>query len=182
MNTEVTSSDEGGFSRRRVMKGVAWTVPVIVTAVGAPPASASPGPTDASGTWGNVGASTATGSVGSLAVQAPTTFDIKTGTGFKETSLTYTITIPSLGSQKSLIEIASASPGTGTSTVGKGGKNTTFTGTLTTTPGNHNLHVVLGGFKYTTKPNKTGLHTYTMTLTVSGTTISTSSSLSITFP
>jgi hypothetical protein len=45
LNDEVTSSEEAGFSRRRVVKGVAWSVPVIVAAVGAPPASASPGPT-----------------------------------------------------------------------------------------------------------------------------------------
>jgi hypothetical protein len=45
LNAEATSSEEGGFSRRRVVKGVAWSVPVIVAAVGAPPASASPGPT-----------------------------------------------------------------------------------------------------------------------------------------
>ncbi len=44
LNAEVTSNEKGGFSRRRVMKGVAWTVPVIVAAVGAPPAAASPGP------------------------------------------------------------------------------------------------------------------------------------------
>lgn len=41
---EELESKESGFSRRRVVKGVVWTVPVLVTAVGAPPASASPGP------------------------------------------------------------------------------------------------------------------------------------------
>ncbi|WP_141688724.1 hypothetical protein [Pseudarthrobacter enclensis] len=43
MNDEL-DTNEDGFSRRRVVKGVAWTLPVLVTAVGAPPASASPGP------------------------------------------------------------------------------------------------------------------------------------------
>lgn len=43
LNDEL-DTNEGGFSRRRVVKGVAWTLPVLVTAVGAPPASASPGP------------------------------------------------------------------------------------------------------------------------------------------
>lgn len=42
LNEEIESK-ESGFSRRRVVKGVAWTLPVLVTAVGAPPASASPG-------------------------------------------------------------------------------------------------------------------------------------------
>ena len=42
MNAEVTSSGgHSGFSRRRVVKGVAWSVPVIVTAIAAPAAAAS---------------------------------------------------------------------------------------------------------------------------------------------
>lgn len=41
---EELDTQESGFSRRRVVKGVAWSLPVLVTAVGAPPASASPGP------------------------------------------------------------------------------------------------------------------------------------------
>ncbi|PTT64567.1 hypothetical protein [Arthrobacter sp. HMWF013] len=43
LNAEVTSNEEGGFSRRRVVKGVAWSVPVLVTAIAVPPASASGG-------------------------------------------------------------------------------------------------------------------------------------------
>lgn len=42
-NADVDSQEENGFSRRRVVKGVAWSLPVLVTAVGAPPASASLG-------------------------------------------------------------------------------------------------------------------------------------------
>jgi hypothetical protein len=45
LNAEVTSGEERGFSRRRVVKGVAWSVPVIVTAIAAPAAAASPPPT-----------------------------------------------------------------------------------------------------------------------------------------
>jgi hypothetical protein len=45
LNAASTSSEEDGFSRRTVFNGVAWSVPVIVAAVGAPPASASPPPT-----------------------------------------------------------------------------------------------------------------------------------------
>ncbi|MBP1135067.1 hypothetical protein JOE31_001299 [Arthrobacter sp. PvP023] len=43
LNANATSSEERGFSRRRVVKGVAWSVPVIVTAIAAPAAAASPG-------------------------------------------------------------------------------------------------------------------------------------------
>lgn len=40
---EELESKESGFSRRRVVKGVAWTVPVIMATVAVPPASASTG-------------------------------------------------------------------------------------------------------------------------------------------
>jgi hypothetical protein len=39
---EELESKESGFSRRRVVKGVAWSVPVIITAVASPAAAASP--------------------------------------------------------------------------------------------------------------------------------------------
>ncbi|MDQ0000060.1 hypothetical protein [Pseudarthrobacter sulfonivorans] len=45
LNAEVRGSEAGGISRRRVVKGVAWSVPVIVTAIAAPAAAASPPPT-----------------------------------------------------------------------------------------------------------------------------------------
>ena len=163
---------------------MAWSVPVIATAIAAPAAAASAVP--ASVTWGLVGASSATGSSGSLTVQAPTTFDIQTGTAFTGSSVSYTITInEDKSEQSSKVEISSASPGTGTSSIGQGAdKATTFAGTLTTTPGSHVLHVTLAGFKYT-KPNKAGAYTYTVTLTVTigGTTLTPAvSTLAITFP
>lgn len=51
LNAEIDGREEkGGISRRRVAAGVAWSVPVILTTVAAPPASASPGPTPAPAT------------------------------------------------------------------------------------------------------------------------------------
>ncbi|MDQ0689812.1 hypothetical protein [Arthrobacter sp. W4I7] len=41
MNETVTSGEENGFSRRRVVAGVAWSLPVIATAIAAPAAAAS---------------------------------------------------------------------------------------------------------------------------------------------
>jgi hypothetical protein len=41
LNEKVTSSNENGFSRRRVVAGVAWSLPVIATAIAAPAAAAS---------------------------------------------------------------------------------------------------------------------------------------------
>jgi hypothetical protein len=45
LNAEVTSSEEGGLSRRRIVKGAAWSMPVIAAAIAAPAASASGGTT-----------------------------------------------------------------------------------------------------------------------------------------
>jgi len=41
LNTDVDSQEENGFSRRRVIAGVAWSLPVIATAIAAPAAAAS---------------------------------------------------------------------------------------------------------------------------------------------
>ncbi|MDQ0767963.1 hypothetical protein QF031_000712 [Pseudarthrobacter defluvii] len=45
LNAEIEGTEESGFSRRRVVAGVAWSLPVIATAIAAPAAAASPGPT-----------------------------------------------------------------------------------------------------------------------------------------
>lgn len=41
LNADVDGKDENGFSRRRVVAGVAWSLPVIATAIAAPAAAAS---------------------------------------------------------------------------------------------------------------------------------------------
>ncbi|MGN7147485.1 hypothetical protein ACTHQ6_00640 [Arthrobacter sp. SAFR-179] len=41
LNADVDGKEEGGFSRRRVVAGVAWSLPVIATAIAAPAAAAS---------------------------------------------------------------------------------------------------------------------------------------------
>ncbi|UTT68809.1 hypothetical protein NMQ03_16515 [Arthrobacter sp. DNA4] len=46
-NAGVDVEEEGGFSRRRVVAGVAWSLPVIATAIAAPAAAASPPPISA---------------------------------------------------------------------------------------------------------------------------------------
>ncbi|MDE8668132.1 hypothetical protein PY310_05980 [Pseudarthrobacter sp. H3Y2-7] len=168
MNDEVTSSEEAVFSRRRVVKGVAWSVPVIVAAVGAPPASASPGPTPtpvpASVKLGALATVALTGAT-SASATLPTGFDIHTGTAFVGNSVSYTITIRSQASnQKALISIASISPGTGSTSIPQNKKDTTFTSSVATTPGDHTLHVSLSGFKYTEVATK-GTFTYDLILT-----------------
>lgn len=41
LNADVDGKEENGFSRRRVVAGVAWSLPVIATAIAAPAAAAS---------------------------------------------------------------------------------------------------------------------------------------------
>ena len=186
LNEKVTSSEENGFSRRRVVAGVAWSVPVILMTVAAPPASASPGPTvPSSVAWGPVGAKTATGASGSLAIQGPTTFDIQTGTTYAGGSLSYTIVIKAdKAEQNALVNVASISSAAGTGApvaIKQGDKEASFAGTLTAAQGNQKVSVLLNGFTYT-KPNKSGQYTYTATLSVGGIAPSVVSTLTITFP
>ncbi|GAP54489.1 hypothetical protein AHiyo6_10540 [Arthrobacter sp. Hiyo6] len=182
MSEVIASSEEKtGLDRRRVVKGVAWSVPIIVTAIAAPAAAASIIP--ASVVLGPVGAASATGTSGTLTVQAPTTFDVQTGSAFTGSSVSYTITIDSVNAnQRAFVEITSASPGTGSSSIGK--KLTTFTGSLPTTAGNQAIHVALAGFKYSGTITKgTFQYTVTLTVTVPGSpAIVKTSTLTITYP
>ncbi|WP_454699231.1 hypothetical protein [Arthrobacter humicola] len=182
LNAEVTSSEEGGLSRRRIVKGAAWSMPVIAAAIAAPAASASV--TVASAALGapvavNIAGATAASGTG------PTSFDIQTGSAFTGTSVSYTLTIESVTqSQKALIAISSVTPGTGTTSVPQNKKSTTFTSNLSTTAGNHTLHVALNGFSYTETASK-GTFTYNVTLTVTvagAPAIVKTSTFSVTFP
>ncbi|WP_354217574.1 hypothetical protein [Arthrobacter sp. UYCo732] len=167
LNDEVRSSEEAGFSRRRVVKGVAWSVPVIVAAVGAPPASASPGPvTQPSVTFSVPDAVTVTGAT---SASGPTGFDIQTGSAFVGTTVSYTISIDAVASkQKALLSVTSVDPVTSTPKSGVSGSGskevTTFSDILTTTSGNHKLHVAFKRFAFNISPGK-GTHAYQVTLT-----------------
>ena len=109
LNDEL-DTNEGGFSRRRVVKGVAWTLPVLVTAVGAPPASASPGPVvAASFAWGTASQGSASGPAGTKSVQGPMEFTIETGSAFTGTSVTYIVTIQgNQTNQNAKLQVASS--------------------------------------------------------------------------
>lgn len=180
-NAGVDVEEEGGFSRRRVVAGVAWSLPVIATAIAAPAAAASVVPASvnlAAATPITVGGATpATGT-------APTGFDVQTGTNFTGTSVSYTVVIESqVQNQKALISIASVSPGSGTTTFPQNKKNTTFTGTFPTQPGSQSVHVSFLGFNYTEAATK-GTFTYnvTLTMTIAGSSsIVKTSTLSVTF-
>lgn len=186
LNAEVTSNEKGGFSRRRVMKGVAWTVPVIVAAVGAPPAAASPGPVAASAT---LAAPSAVTVIGVTSLSGPTSFDVQTGSSFAGTSVSYAITIDAEASnQKALISVASVNPSsTAGKTVASGQGNTlmtTYSDNLTASPGNQKLHVAWDRFTVSGTPSK-GTFSYVVTLSVTlspSNSVTSSAILTVTFP
>ncbi|MGK3649145.1 hypothetical protein [Pseudarthrobacter enclensis] len=151
MHAEI-GSEESGFSRRRVVKGVAWSVPVLVAAVGVPPASASTGsntPVAASATLGEAQSLTITGA---KSASGPKGFVIQTGTDYTGTSIRYTLTIAldKPQNRKCAVVPTSVSPGTGKPVVGtaNSGKSTTYTDYVTLAPGNQAINLSLNGFSF----------------------------------
>jgi hypothetical protein len=96
LNEEVDSQEENGFSRRRVVAGVAWSLPVIATAIAAPAAAASPGTVSITAAFDGeqspltIAELTAPGQ-GHTAT-GPTAFHVKNG-GSQSTSITGSIRI-----------------------------------------------------------------------------------------
>ncbi|MDE8585938.1 hypothetical protein [Arthrobacter sp. NQ4] len=78
-NAGVDLEEEGGFSRRRVVAGVAWSLPVIATAIAAPAAAASGSLsiTTATGTYPSINYSKQQGAGGTRTGQGPATLTIQ---------------------------------------------------------------------------------------------------------
>ncbi|WP_436066147.1 hypothetical protein [Arthrobacter sp. LjRoot14] len=176
LNAEVTSSEEGGFSRRRVVKGVAWSVPVIVTAIAAPAAAASGGATVTV-----LGAGSAITFVGGgKGGNGPTGFRVDNAVG----AISGSVTITPVGTVHAKIGIQQPASGEFQATTFNGYESTTlfthaagsqvvfpvtFTAAEDTTP--------------TTKPKPNDVYNYvaTVAVTVSGLTVQTQTNLSIRF-
>lgn len=115
---EELESKESGFSRRRVVKGVAWTVPVLVTAVGAPPASASPGKYEvlldyATGRAVDYVQLEKPGNSGQFhRGLGPTGFHIKNSSGIASGPISGTIRISSTDTSNPLVGVSSFTGGT----------------------------------------------------------------------
>jgi hypothetical protein len=117
LNADVTSSEENSFSRRRVVKGVAWSLPVIATAIAAPAAAASPTPISA--TAALVGpatpnitfvSSTGTGTGTSRTGTGPTAFQIHNTGSAITGSITGTVNIKPSGTVTAGAGIQSITP------------------------------------------------------------------------
>ncbi|MEK0155878.1 hypothetical protein [Arthrobacter oryzae] len=176
LNAEVTSSEEGGLSRRRIVKGAAWSVPVIAAAIAAPAASAS-GPT----TVTILGAGSAITFVGGgKGGSGPTGFQVDNAVGTFSGSVTITPT----GTVHAKIGIQNSASGPFAATTFSAYESTTL---FTHTTGQSLVFpVTFTAAEDTgpsTKPRPTDVYNYLMTVavTVSGVTVQTQTNLSIKF-
>ncbi|MCY1673795.1 hypothetical protein OVA06_03525 [Pseudarthrobacter sp. SL88] len=178
MNEELESK-ESGFSRRRVVAGVAWSLPVIATAIASPAAAASGDPIVTLAAPIPVTISGATAAAGT----APISFDIQAGAAFKGDVVTYRLTIEGVSqNQKALISLVSVSPGSGNTSIPNNSKLTNFDGSIATSPGNQFLRVNIGGFKYSGTVTKgTFSYTVTLTVTIGSASIVKTSTISVTY-
>lgn len=114
LNSEVTAREESGVSRRRVVAGVAWSLPVIATAIAAPAAAAS----GISATATLVGqassitfvSSTGTGSGTNNSGTGPTGFQINNAGAAITGPITGTVNIKPTGTVNAGAGIQSISP------------------------------------------------------------------------
>ncbi|MDQ0824585.1 hypothetical protein QFZ60_000758 [Arthrobacter sp. B2I5] len=77
LNADVDGKEENGFSRRRVVAGVAWSLPVIATAIAAPAAAASGALTLAASPIVTINISKQQGASGTRTGQGPATLTIQ---------------------------------------------------------------------------------------------------------
>lgn len=166
LNAEVTSGEEGGFSRRRVVKGVAWSVPVIVTAIAAPAAAASGGTTVAF-----LVPTTVTFSGGNRSGTAPKGFAITNTSGNAITaSFSGAIVITPVGTVHSQISVTAAAPSIFAATKFNGNESTTgftYTGAI---PAHGTVEVAfgLGNTENTgsNRPKKTDVDQYSVSMQI----------------
>ena len=102
LNEEVGKEEKRGISRRRVAAGVAWSLPVIATAIAAPAAAASPPPISATATL-VYGAAPQYSKIGGGGTKyggtAPATLNLKnTGTSSFTGTVSITIRLAPVGS------------------------------------------------------------------------------------
>lgn len=172
LNAEVTSSEEGGLSRRRIVKGVAWSVPVIVTAIAAPAAAASPPPTFsiAFGPEAAITISKATGQGNTRSGKGPSKLDVQNNTGGSLTgTISITPTAASTGQVGAAIAVKTLTGATfGTFTFDNANASTATITLTGTTPADRTI-----SFYYVDRspaPVKEQIYTYTVTITVNGVT------------
>jgi hypothetical protein len=182
LNAEITSNEEGGLSRRRVVKGAAWSMPVIAAAIAAPAASASGGtPTPTGATVTVLGAGSAITFVGGgKGGNGPTGFQVDTAVG----TFSGSVTITPVGVAHAKIGIQNPASGPFAATSFNGYESTTvFTHTTGESLVFPMTFTAAEDTAPATKPRPSDLYNYVVTVavTVSGVTVQTQTNLSIIF-
>ncbi|UKA65942.1 hypothetical protein LFT44_15755 [Arthrobacter sp. FW306-05-C] len=184
LNANTDEKEGSDFSRRRVVAGVAWSLPVIATAIAAPAAAASPGTTTpASASLGPLSSFTL---AGATSASGPTSFTIQTGSSFLGPTVSYSVTFTARDkNQKALISVGGVSQGSGTNSVSQNKQSSSFSGSVPASAGAHALTFALSTFSYTDKATK-GTYIYDVALQVtlnSGTSLTAvPSTLTVTYP
>lgn len=186
-----TSAEKAGISRRRVITGVAWSLPVIVTAVAAPAAAAS----GVSATAGLVGAGSAlsyvsargTGSGTNRTGTGPTALQIQNAGGAINGTISGTITVVPVGTVGAGAGVQSIGP----AVLGPSSYSAShaYSGSFTYTAGiasgqTVNLPIQFHYESVSPMPAKGVVSSYDMTMTVTlpdGTTQALTARLTVTF-
>ena len=176
LNAEVTSSEEGGLSRRRIVKGAAWSMPVIAAAIAAPAASASGGTTVTV-----LGAGSAITFVGGgKGGSGPTGFQVDNAVG----TFSGSVTITPIGTVHAKIGIQNPASGPFAATTFNAYESTTV---FTHTTGQSLVFPVTftaaEDTAPTTKPKPSDVYSYlvTVAVTVAGVRVQTETNLTIQF-
>lgn len=172
LNADVDGKEETGFSRRRVVAGVAWSLPVIATAIAAPAAAASPTPINVTATWLN-GAAPQYSKIGGGGTKysgtAPATLSLKnTGTSSFTGTVSVTITLAPVGTVLVGIGVESLTPATTSAPVSfsQHTSNTSFTYTGTIGAGQTlNFSILYNYESINPKPSAVA-YSFVMTTTV----------------
>ncbi|MDQ0868253.1 hypothetical protein QFZ70_000726 [Arthrobacter sp. V1I9] len=172
LNATVDGSKETGFSRRRVVKGVAWTLPVIATAIAAPAAAASPPPISATASWVS-GAAPQFSKIGGGGTKyggtAPATLSLKnTGTSSFTGTISVTTTLSPVGTVLVGIGVESLLPAAVSGPISFTQRQSTVSFSYTGTIGSGQTTTFSALYNYETinpKPSNVA-YSYVMTTTV----------------
>ncbi|WP_142132854.1 hypothetical protein [Arthrobacter sp. SLBN-83] len=171
LKDEVGQEEKGGISRRRVAAGVAWSLPVIATAIAAPSAAASgptptPTATPATGSFTS-GTQNMTSTVSTAhdrtGMVVPALLSLKNLSGVTgQVRVVLTITPPS--SAAPAISFSTVSVGTSTLAITRPQSNAAqFSATLPA--GATTLDFAFSGYSYTGKKQDSGTYTVTTVIT-----------------
>ena len=190
LNADVDGKEENGFSRRRVVAGVAWSLPVIATAIAAPAAAASASLSTqwvhgaASITFVNSGG---TGSGTNRSGTGPTAFRILSAGSATNGAISGTITLTPIGTVdagigiQSVAQTAPSSPTYGTSHSYTG----SFTSTVNIQSGQSaDVPIAFQYENVNPAPKKSTKYSYSLLMTLrlpNGTTQTLTDTVSITF-